>query len=577
MELGGAHAMNAVSQENLVIEPQRTMSRLSLRYVRRWQAAAAVAFAVAVVMTALFTWQFVKSRQQNADLEDLRSRLAATRQGNPEVSYGGSQCPKLPLLSPLPLPLPAKVNTALEEVQNYLGSLINESALLPAVSCNVFYKNAAIWQHHYGTKVATEDLRPDGDTRYRIGSITKVFAVLLVYKLYEDGLIHSLDDPLNKYAPEFHINNPFTRDNITIRQIAGQMSGLPREAPCIYRCIGTSSYEQLLQLHNRSLVVPPETMPSYSNVGYALLGRLITEKLLQGVTFEEWTKKEILDPLKMTNTGFNITPEVEDNMALPYSPGEKRYPFMNLGWLAPAGQMYSTLNDLTKLGMFFSQPDKQTLFRPSSLREMMLPKSTAPDGITLWGSPWEMEFLDGFVIRGKGGSVDTYSAFFTVVPELELGMTVLISTVYYLQGGPAASQVTNISDTIYKKILPAINETLFTLQENADFPIDSSPYVGLYNVSETNLATLKTQNYVVDVKEHGGRLVAKSTKLTFTVRYIGQPLLFQAKELPGKLSCLLERLGIYQELYFELPDEDTKRSPGFRIPGWMLEAARLPA
>ena len=543
----------------------------NVRTVRRWQIVAAIASALAVVMTALFIWQTLRYHQ-------LMAAPAETTSSKPSPSGDsdsyGSPCPAVPMLLSLPKRLPDKLAQAFRRIDNHFKSFVDENASLPAISCNVFYKNATVWQGHYGSKRFKEQEKPDADTRYRIGSITKVFAVLLVFKLYEDGLISSLDDPLSKYAPDFHIDNPFTQQNITLRQIASQMAGLPREAPCVYHCNGSTRQNQLFQLRNRSLVLPPWTMPSYSNLGYALLGRLLTEDLLNR-TFEEWTSKEILEPLGMNNTGFKITDQVRANMALPYETGGKLFPFMNIGWLAPAGQMYSTINDLTKLGMMFTQPEKQSLFKPGSLREMMLPVNVAPDGQTLWGSPWEMEFVEDFLVRGKGGSIDTYTAFFTIVPELELGMSVLISTYEYIRGG--ATAVSKISHDVYKIILPALNETLFDLQNRSKFPMDTSSYVGTYKINETNLETLKTTYRVVKITQFQNLLAARihpTNKLDFSIRYIGSPLVFQAKE-GRKMSCLMERLGIYEDLHFDPPGKNG-HSPGFSIPGWKLTAVRVP-
>ena len=47
--------------------------------------------------------------------------------------------------------------------------------------------------------------------------------MLLLFKLYEEGVISSVDDPLNKYVPDFAIKNPFSKDNVTLRQLANQV------------------------------------------------------------------------------------------------------------------------------------------------------------------------------------------------------------------------------------------------------------------------------------------------------------------------------------------------------------------
>ena len=124
--------------------------------------------------------------------------------------------------------------------------MVDENTSLPAISANVFYGQSLLWSGHFGSKFSnsTDNTKPNGNTVYRIGSVTKVFPVLLIYKLFEGGTIGSIDDPLNKYFPEFHIKNPFTNENITTREIICQMSGLPREAPCLYHCEKTNSKEQ---------------------------------------------------------------------------------------------------------------------------------------------------------------------------------------------------------------------------------------------------------------------------------------------------------------------------------------------
>jgi CubicO group peptidase (beta-lactamase class C family) len=102
-----------------------------------------------------------------------------------------------------------------------------------------------------------------------------------------------------------------------------------------------------------------DTRPSYSNFGFALLGRLLEE--LVGESFESYVEKNILRSLNMTNTGFKVrltknvdssdhinqrgpqfTPEVQRKMAVGYFDGtDQPAPLYDLGWEAPAGQMYA--------------------------------------------------------------------------------------------------------------------------------------------------------------------------------------------------------------------------------------------
>ncbi|RMX54724.1 hypothetical protein pdam_00011516 [Pocillopora damicornis] len=542
--------------------PYTTFSgeKLPFRGLRLWKLLTLLSSLVAITIAAVFVWYV---------LAHTTAEKAGDKQNaSTDVTMA---CPQLPTLFPLPKETPKRITEVFEKLESILNATVDETSSLPAISMNVFYRDKILWSGHYGSKVYKQPtLKPNDSTVYRIGSVTKIFAVLLVYKLYEEGKIVSIDDPLSKYAPNFFIHNPFTNENITLREIASQMSGLPREAPCIYQCSNTTSREQLALLRNRTLVLPPWTEPSYSNLGYALLGRLLTENLLNE-TFENWTKENILKPLGMANTGFEITEEVEKNMAFPYLPDGQRMKFMNLGWINPAGAMYSTIEDLAKLGMMFAQPEKQKLFKPASLREMMTPKDITPDGVTVWGSPFEMFFSEHFLIRTKGGNIDTYSALLTVIPELALGANILRSTIYYGQPMGFEAPV-----SFYNLLAPRLNETLFELQRKSHFPISPEPFIGKFRVKQVNPVFGNIMTYNVTITSYQNFLLSSvlPTQSTLEIRYIGENLVFQAKmRIPGN-SCFGERVGTLADLYYEPPDKE-KLSQGFRIPQWEILAKRL--
>lgn len=558
------------SVENLVME---SMQIRYTRSTRTWRIVAVVACIIAIVMTALFLWQVLKNDEECAKCGNGYDR-APPKKSEPDTY--GSPCPKTPgKLMALSEKLPEQLSTGLKKIADYISSRVNKTVNLPAISANIFYQDRTLLSLHKGTKVTTREDIPDDQTIYRIGSVTKVFVVLMVYKFYEEGLIDSLDDPLSKYAPGFYIQNPFTGENVTIRQIASQMSGLPREAPCFFICRNDTSEEQLQLLKNRSLILPPGSMPSYSNLGYALLGRLLSENLLQNQTFETWVKENILKPLNMTRTGFEITADVQQNMAFPYSPNGEIMHFMNIYWVAPAGQMYSTLEDMTKLGMTLAQPSKQTLFRPASLWDMMSAADIAPDGTTIWGAPWEMELQEHFIVRQKGGVIDSYEAYLSVVPELQLGVNLFISTFHFVKGGPSISN--RMIHDIYKILLPVMNQTLVDLEGSSKFPVDPKPYIGNYSVNISDVLSHEVTTYSAEITVQDDVLQVRFINppyQNFHIVYIGNKLVFQAEFKWPSSSCFSERMGSYDDLHF-LSFEENGVSPGFKVPGKAMIATRV--
>lgn len=556
------------NNENLAKVSKLEVTRKKARLWKARLIAIAASFGV-VVLAALLIWQIAT---RPAASQKASCKTSGT---NNTSSSSTPPCPRMPTIHPLPNPLPVELEKVFKEIETMLTTIVDKETSLPGISANVFYRDTILWKGHFGSKLfkVKYNSTPDDNTVYRIGSITKIFPVLLIYKLYEKGVIQSIDDPLSKYVPDFNIRNPFSNEDITLREIASQMSGLPREAPCIYLCDGTNSTEQLALLKNRSLVFAPWKMPSYSNLGYVLLGRLITEYVLN-TTFEEWVQDEMLKPLRMSKTGFEITPQVERNMALPYHNNGQRLPLSRIGWAVPAGGMYSSLSDLTKLGMMFTRPTSQSVFKPSTLREIALPADIAPDGTTIWGSPFEMYLSDGFLVRGKAGNIDRYDAYFSFAPQLELGINILISGFNFVKSKGMSSYL--IGKKAYNLILPVLNRTLFSIDKSAAFPITPKAFTGWYLVEQTNIPTL-TKTYNASITESNGVLIFKGfseTAFPFAVRYIGDALVFRAEFLNPKLSCLSVRIGIFADLHFD-PTERDGLSHGFNIPQWAMVGRRI--
>ena len=98
---------------------------------------------------------------------------------------------------------------------------------------SVTYKGNSLMSSSYGVgSKEGNTIKLNEDTIFRIGSVSKVFAVskndinflachyyyyfvcyqvIMLYQLYEQGHVQSMDDPLVKYAPSFKINNPFSK------------------------------------------------------------------------------------------------------------------------------------------------------------------------------------------------------------------------------------------------------------------------------------------------------------------------------------------------------------------------------
>ena len=95
--------------------------------------------------------------------------------------------------------------------------------------------------------------------------------------------------------------------------------------------------------------------------------------------------------------------------------------YIDIGWVGPAGQLFSSMNDLATLmkQYFAAYPslfqqdigdDYPFVVAPQTLREMLRPVFINPDQQSGFGSPWEMQMLDKHFIRGKGGNINGFSS-----------------------------------------------------------------------------------------------------------------------------------------------------------------------
>jgi len=197
------------------------------------------------------------------------------------------------------------------------------------------------------------DKEVDGDTVFEIGSITKTFTALLLEDMVARGEMR-LDDPVSKYLPD-SVKLP-SRDGqeITLRNLAAQESGLPHDAsniPARTRSTENSfenySAEDLYSfLSGYTLAVQPGRQFGYSNVGMALLGHAITRAAK--TDYESLIVNRICRPLGMNCTSITLTEDLRSRLAIGHGESGEQSPSWQFKVYEGAGALRSTANDLLK-------------------------------------------------------------------------------------------------------------------------------------------------------------------------------------------------------------------------------------
>src|SRR5262249_52798644 len=154
----------------------------------------------------------------------------------------------------------------------------------------------------YGMADLERDVKITPDTIFEAGSVSKQFTAAAVLLLARDGKL-SLDDPVRKYIPEL----PDYGVPLTIRHMLNHTSGL-RDWGGIAGIAGwprtsrvyTHAHVLDIVSRQRSLNFVPGTRWSYSNTGYNLSAILVSR--VSGMSFADFTRRRIFEPLGMTST-----------------------------------------------------------------------------------------------------------------------------------------------------------------------------------------------------------------------------------------------------------------------------------
>lgn len=216
---------------------------------------------------------------------------------------------------------------------------------------------------------------PSEKSVFRIASMTKSFTATAIILLRDRNLLR-LDDPITKYLPWTKpIGIPQSGSEIIIRDLLTMGAGFPTDDPWGDRQ-EAMSYQEFDELVSKgiSFARNPRTGFEYSNLGYALLGRIVTQ--VSGVDYFDFVKKEIFNELGMKNTSFD---ERESNKEFKvdgyakYAKGLTLQAVTLPGAFSCMGGISSTINDLVSWVAHFQSgwgTASKSILINSSVREM---------------------------------------------------------------------------------------------------------------------------------------------------------------------------------------------------------------
>lgn len=312
---------------------------------------------------------------------------------------------------------------------------------VPSLVAAVVREGAIGWTGQRGRAVRRgSDERPDADTQYRIGSITKTMTAVLVLQLRDHGRI-DLADPLSVHLPEAAFGDR------SIRSLLAHASGLPAEPPGPWweRSPGPTWAGLSEAVADISAVLPAGRQHHYSNLGYALLGQLVAS--LHGCTWAKVLQGQLLDPLGMSRTTYRAqVPAAAGFSVHPYAGTLTDEPAHDTGAMAPAGQLWSTATDLGAWVRFLTAPSSEIL-AADTLEEMTIIQSADPGAGLRDAYGLGLRLLEhrGTVLVGHTGSMPGFLAAVFAERRAGVGSVVLANTTRGLDvAGLAGDLITTV-------------------------------------------------------------------------------------------------------------------------------------
>ena len=244
-------------------------------------------------------------------------------------------------------------------------------------SLTIREKDKVIFEKAYGYADAENKVPANAQTKYKIGSITKMFTSAIIFQLIEAKKL-TLNTKLSEFYPK--VKNA---DKITIAQLLGHQTGIFNftDADDFESYIETQQTKKQMveRIEGFDSVFEPGTKAEYSNSNYMLLGYIIQD--ITKKSYKENVNERIIKKLGLKNTAYYGKINPQKNEAYSYS-------YINGNWgkidewhesaTFAAGGLQSTTTDLTK---FAKALFDGKIIKKESLDEMIKIESGYGKGI----------------------------------------------------------------------------------------------------------------------------------------------------------------------------------------------------
>jgi len=256
----------------------------------------------------------------------------------------------------------------------------------------------------------------DKQTKFRIGSMNKMFTAVAIAQLVEAGKL-SWNSTLAQLVPEYP--DQAAAAKITVWQLLHHTAGIgdffvPEFFQNREKFVDPVDYLDLIA--RQPTVGEPGGDWSYSNAGYILLGRIVENA--SGERYFDYIQRHVFAPAEMTASGFDSLEDITPKLATGYFLDGPFSTDWKANWMtlpfkgSPAGGGYSTNADLLR---FAAALRSGKLVKAPALEKMFA--DAVPAGPGAYAAGFGDRPSHGRQIRGHAGGAPGMNANLAIVWE----------------------------------------------------------------------------------------------------------------------------------------------------------------
>nr|WP_295371498.1 serine hydrolase domain-containing protein [uncultured Sphingosinicella sp.] len=333
-----------------------------------------------------------------------------------------------------------------------------EQSHVPGLTWGIVANGQLAYVNHAGVQELKAKRPVNPETLFRIASMSKAFTALAVLKLRDEGKL-SLDALAETYVPEMRNWRYPTADapRIRVRDLLSHTGGFVTDDPWGDRQqpLPEAEFSRMIAA-GVPFTRTPGTAMEYSNFGYALLGRIVTN--VSGVNYSQYIQREIMRPLGMNSTGYEVRDAPQQRRAIGYrweNGAWAEEPTMPHGAFGAMGGVQTSANDYARWVAFLlsawpprggaeAGPVRRATVRELAQGLNFVQVARRPGASGEGACPQAAAYAMGFRVAqdcdfgltlAHGGGYPGYGSYLLLLPEYGVGIFALTNRTY---AGPTA-------------------------------------------------------------------------------------------------------------------------------------------